>query len=163
MEPLLPIALAAALLTTAGAAYVNTEYGFSVTPPGGWKQVSVPGTLVAFTGPLTGGFGPNFNLLVSKLPAGLTLKQLEEAGRAQLSQVITDYKFVGRRDVKMGGLPAVELTITGRQGKFNLYFIQTYALKNNLAFVSTGTTQQATSGGFAAINASFVKTFAFTR
>ena len=63
----------------------------------------------------------------------------------------------------MGGLPAVELTITGRQGKFNLYFIQTYALKNNLAFVSTGTTQQAASSRFAAINASFVKTFAFTR
>jgi DcrB len=160
---LLSALAAASLLTFASAAYVNSQYGFSATAPSGWKQLSVPGTAVAFAGPATGTFAPNLNLVVNKLPAALTIKQLETAGRTQLEQVITDFKFLGRKDSRLGGLPAFEQTFTGRQGKLNLYYIQTIAIRGSTGYILTMTAPQDARTALPTTNVAFVKSFKFTR
>ncbi|WP_407570821.1 DcrB-related protein [Deinococcus altitudinis] len=163
MKPLLPAVLASLLLATAGASYTNAEYKFTATTPKGWKQLSYPGTLVVFAGAPSGGFAPNINVTVEKLPAGITLKQYEEAGRANMKKVITNFKFLGRRDVTLNGVPAVEQTVTGRQGQFDLYFTQTIAVKSNQAYVLTGTSLQNLRAGLIPVMSGFVKTFTFQR
>ncbi|MGY2892031.1 DcrB-related protein [Deinococcus sp. UYEF24] len=163
MKPLLPAVLASLLLATAGASYTNKEYKFTATAPKGWKQLPYPGALVVFAGTPSGGFAPNINVTVEKLPAGITLKQYEEAGRANMKTVITNFKFLGRRDVTLNGVPAVEQTVTGRQGKFDLFFTQTIAVKNNRAYVLTGTSLQNLRAGVIPAMSEFVKTFTFQR
>lgn len=158
-----PLALMLAVLGTTAAAYVNTQYGFSATAPSGWKQLTVPGTSVAFAGPVTGSFAPNINIVVNKLPSNVTLKQIETAGRTQLEQVITDFKFVGRRDTRLGGQPAFEQTFTGRQGKLNLYYIQTFAMKGGSGYIVTSTAPQDARTTLPALNTAFIQSFKFTR
>ena len=163
MRPLLPVALASLLLTTAGAVYTNAAYKFTATAPKGWKQLSYPGTLVVFTGTPSGGFAPNINVTVEKLPAGITLSQYEAAGRANMKKVITNYRFLGRRDVTLNGVPAIEQNVTGRQGEFDLFFTQTVAIRNGQAYVLTGTSLQNLRNTLLPAMSGFVKTFTFLR
>lgn len=160
---ILPAVLTLAAFTTAAAAYTNAQYGFTATAPKGWQQVSYPGTAVVFTGPAAGGFASNINVVVTKLPAGFTLGNYETQGREQLATLITNYKFIGRRSLNVGGLPAFEQTFTGQQGKFNLYYIQTVALKGGSAYVITGTALQSAKAGLPGAVGGLVKSFAFRK
>ncbi len=157
---ILPLALLATTVS-ASASYTNAKYGFTVTAPAGWKQVSYPGTEVVFTGPAAGGFATNANLVVTKLPAGFTLKQYETQGREQLAKLITNYKFVSRRALTLGGLPAFQQVFSGQQGKFNLYYIQTVALRKGDAYVLTATALQQNHAGLPAAVDGIVRTFTF--
>ncbi len=161
MKRLLPAILASFLLATAGASYTNAQYKFTATAPKGWKQLSYPGTLVVFAGAPSGGFAPNINVTAEKLPAGITLKQYEVAGRANLKKVITNYKFLGRRDTTLNGLAAIEQSFTGRQGEFDLFFTQTVALRGGQAYVLTGTCRQNLRTGLLPAMSGFVRTFTF--
>ena len=166
MKPLLLISLAAALLssaTTATAAYVNSEYGFSAIAPKGWQQLAYPGAIVVFAGAASGGFATNINVTAEKLPAGISLAQYEAAGRKNLKKVITDFRFLGRRTITLGGLPAFEQSFTGRQGQFDLYFTQAIAISGGRGFIVTGTSVQKLRSTLIPAMAGFEKTFAFRK
>ena len=152
-----------ATTVTAAAAYTSAKYGFTVTAPAGWKQVSYPGTELVFTGPAAGGFASNVNLVVTSLPAGFTLKQYETQGRDQLATVITNYKFISRRTLTLGGLPAFQQVFTGQQGKFNLYYVQTVALRKGDAYVLTATALQQSHAGLPKAVDGIVQTFTFKK
>jgi hypothetical protein len=83
--------------------------------------------------------------------------------RAILAKAITKYKFVGRRDITLSGLKAVEQSFTGRQGKFDLFFTQTVAIRSGQAYVLTGTGRANLRAGLLPPMAAFVKAFTFTR
>ncbi|UQN09536.1 DcrB-related protein [Deinococcus sp. QL22] len=159
-------AVLAALVTAsvASAEYVNAAEKFAVTAPKGWQQVSVPGVVVAFVAPgTTGNFSVNANVLVEKLPAGITVSQYAQAGQATLKRLITDYKLVSSRNVTLGGVAGREQVFSGRQGEFSLYFVQTFALSGGKAYVLTGTTQLKDKAGLTPVMAAFVKSFKFKR
>ena len=166
MKPLLPVVLAAALLTTATtatAAYVNSEYGFSATAPKGWKQLAYPGAIVVFAGAASGGFATNINVTSEKLHAGISLARYEAAGRENLKKAITDFKFLGRRSITLGGQPAFEQSFTGRQGQFDLYFTQAIAISGGRGFIVTGTSIDKLRSTLIPAMAGFEKTFAFKK
>jgi hypothetical protein len=163
MNPCLPVIMASMFLATAGASHTNAKYKFSASAPKDWKQLSYPGTLVVFAGAPTGGFSPNLNVTFEKLPPGITLKQYEEVGRANLAKAITKYRFVGRRDITRSGLKAVEQSFTGRQGQFDLFFTRTVAIRSGRAYVLTGTGRADLRAGHLPPMAAFVKAFTFTR
>lgn len=155
---------ALASVSVAGAEYVNTAEGFAVTAPKGWKQVSVPGVVVAFVAPTSGGnFSVNTNVTVEPLPAGVTISQYAQAAQGTLKRVITDYKLVSSRNVTLGGVAGREQVFSGRQGEFNLYFMQTFALSGGKAYVLTGTTQLKDKASLTPVMAAFVKSFKFRR
>ena len=138
---LFPALLAALFLSVAGAEYVNKEYGFSATPPKGWKQVDAPGVAVAFTAPTsTAGFATNVNVVVQPASADMSLQKYTVATNAALKQVLTDYKLLGSRDITLSGKPGKELMFSGKQGKFTLYFIQNFTLSGGKVYGLTGTT-----------------------
>lgn len=148
----------------AGAEYVNAAEGFAVTAPKGWKQVSVPGVVVAFVAPsVAGNFSVNTNVTVEPLPAGITITQYAQAAQGTLKRVITDYKLVSSRNTTLGGVAGREQIFSGRQGEFNLYFMQTFALSGGKAYVLTGTTQLKDKAKLTPIMAAFVKSFKFKR
>ncbi|MFB9994454.1 DcrB-related protein [Deinococcus oregonensis] len=153
-----------AVASVAGAEYVNAAEGFAVTAPKGWKQVSVPGVVVAFVAPTTAAkFSVNTNVTVEPLPAGVTITQYAQAAQGTLKRVITDYKLVSSRNVTLGGVAGREQIFSGRQGEFSLYFMQTFALSGNKAYVLTGTTQLADKTKLTPVMAAFVKSFKFKR
>ena len=148
----------------AQASFSSSEYGFMVTAPSGWRQVSYPGVVVAFASPtVTGHFATNVNVTVESVPAGFTLAQYIQAGQATLKRVITDFKPTGSRSVVLGGLPAHQQDFSGKQGEFNLYFSQTIVLRSGRAYVLTGTSLLTQKATLTPSMTEFVKGFKFSK
>ncbi len=157
---LLPALLAALLTSVAGAEYVNKEYGFSATPPKGWKQVDAPGVVVAFTAPnAVAGFATNINVVVQPTSADMSLQKYTVVAQAALKQALTDYKLLGSRDITLSGKPGKELMFSGRQGQYTLYFIQNFVLSGGKVYGLTGTTLLKDKAVLAAPMATFAGGF----
>ena len=156
--------LGAFLALTSAAAYTNTESRFSATAPGGWKQASYPGTTVVFLAPrVVSAFNPNINVLVQDLPGGMTLKAYTDLSVPQIKQFITDSRILTQNASTLGGVPARQLTYTGRQGQHQLFFAQTYAVVGQRAYVLTGTTVQGQEAALLPVMAEFIKQFRFMK
>ncbi|CAM3816516.1 PsbP-related protein [Deinococcus frigens] len=161
------LALSLAGLTVLGSAlaagYRNAENGFSVTPPSGWTQMSVPGVTVAFADKPQGNFTPNLNVAVQPLPPGMTLAQYHALSLDQVGKLITDSKVISTRATTLGGAAANETIFTGRQGEYKLYFISTYTVKGGKAYLITATTRQGLQAKMTPVNAAFIKSFKILR
>ncbi|MDB5046739.1 MAG: hypothetical protein JWQ08_2789, partial [Deinococcus sp.] len=125
---------------------------------------SVPGVAVAFVAPTApGSFSVSTNVTVEKLPAGITLGQYAQAAQDGLKRVSPAYKVVSSRNVTLGGVAAREQIFSGRQGEFNLYYMQTFTESGGKAYVLTGTTQAKNKATFSPVMSAFVKSFKFRR
>ncbi|PTA69117.1 PsbP-related protein [Deinococcus arcticus] len=145
--------------TAHAATYKDPSGAFSATVPSGWQQGSYPGTAVVFAAKPEGGFASNINVIVQPLPAGMTQAQYHALSVKQIGQLITDGKIVKTQAMTLGGLKGNQLVYTGRQGQYKLYFIATYAVKGNRAYLVTATSRQGQEGQLAPVNAAFVKSF----
>lgn len=163
MKPALPVLLALTVLGSTGAAYTNSQYGFTVPAPMGFKQVSYPGTAVVFAGPAANGFATNINVVVERLPAGVTLAQYLVVSQSNLRKVITEFNLLEHQATQVGGVPAVEQRFTGHQGTFDLYFSQTVAISGGQAYALTGTSRQDQRGTLNAVMSKFIHGFTFHR
>ena len=164
LTPLISVLFAASLVSPAAAAYVNTQYKFSASAPSGWKQINYPGVLVAFAAPVAkAGFANNINVIAQAVPAGMSLQQFQEASQTGLKQLITDYRALGSRATSLGGNPARELAFSGRQGKYPLYFIQTFSVTQGRAYIVTSTSLLSEQASLATPNSAFVRSFKFSK
>jgi eukaryotic-like serine/threonine-protein kinase len=123
--------------------YENETHNFQINHPRKWEVAEgVMGTVVAFISPRENAddkFRENINVAVGDLAAypGLTLDKYEEISLAQLTNLITDFKLVKRGNSVISGMPAKTLVFTGRQGIFQVKFMQAYMIANNRAYVIT--------------------------
>lgn len=120
----------------------SDEEGFSIGYPREWVRKEVAGVLfaVADVEHASGGFAPNVNVVVERLPSSdITQDQYTEAALAQLENAITDLGNLEQRDIQLSGQAATEVTYTGAQGKFDLQWLQAYTVIGNRAFVLTFT------------------------
>jgi len=106
------------------------------------------GTVVVFLSPLENAedkFSENVNLVTEDLTAypGMTLEKYMEINLAQLSSFVTDYKLIARENSVVSGTPATALIYTGRQGIFQLKFLQVFIVADNRAYVLTFTAEEA--------------------
>ncbi|ADV67840.1 DcrB-related protein [Deinococcus maricopensis] len=158
-------ALVMAVAGVAVAAPYKDPQGFTVTPPNGWTVTKeVPGVTVAFLGPRTAaGFTTNANVIVQALPGNVDLKTFTSLTLQQLEAVITGYKLVSNTKTTLGGAPAQRLKLQGKQGKFDLYFDQVFALKGGRAYAVTVTVPRAQANTAGPIMDQFIKSFKITR
>ena len=160
------LALAALLLAGSvhAATFTDTKNGFTVTAPAGWEQVPYAGTAVVYMSPRrVAGFGPNINVIVQTVPAGLTQAQFHAGSLAQIRKYVTGGKVIQTRAVTLGGRPANEVVYTGRQGEFSLYFIAVYTVKGTRAYIVTGTTVLGQQGDMAQKTRTFAGSLKITR
>lgn len=131
-----PVAAPTFAAGTYFATYENRGKGFTIRYPEQWKtREGAPSssTVVSFVSPLTSAsdsFLDNANIAITELTGGfgMTLKAFEELNVDGAKKAITDYRLVQKESTTLGGLPAVLHVFTGRQGKFELKFMQIYAM-----------------------------------
>ena len=103
------------------AAYKNAAAHFQMDYPKGWvAKEGLMGTTVFVAKVNKTGFSTNFNVVVQKVPAGTSVKDMGSAVEQQLSGVITDFKLLSKKDTTLAGEPALAISYTGRQGKYAL-------------------------------------------
>lgn len=123
--------------------YNNSTYGFQIGYPANWKVVQgFMGSVVAFASPLENAndkFSENLNLIIQDLTPypGMSLEKYEEITLNQLRNIITDYKLVYKGNSALADRPSRTIVFTGRQGIFQLKFMQVYMINDNRAYVIT--------------------------
>jgi hypothetical protein len=128
--------------------YENKTHNFQINYPTKWEVAEgVMGTVVAFISPLGNAddkFSENINVIVGDLAAypDLTLDKYEEISLVQLANLITDFKLVKRGNSVISGMPAKIVIFTGKQGVFQLKYMQAYIIVNNRAYVITFTAEK---------------------
>jgi serine/threonine-protein kinase len=129
--------------------YENNTHGFRLSYPDKWAVTEgVMGTVAAFMSPLENSddkFRENVNVLVQALSEypGMTLEKYEALSIDDMPKFVTDFKLIDRKDAVISGLPAKTITFTGRQGVFQIKFLQAYIIQNERAFVLTYTAEEA--------------------
>ncbi|MDR3591350.1 MAG: hypothetical protein P4N41_16980 [Negativicutes bacterium] len=90
-------------------------------------------------------FSENVNLVIVDLTAypGMSLDTLVEGNLAQLPNLITDYKLIAREHRMVAGMEAKVLIYTGRQGIFQLKFLQVYSIAGGRNYIITFTAEEA--------------------
>lgn len=90
-------------------------------------------------------FRENVNLTLEVLAdSTLTLTEYIEFSKDQILQYITDAVIISTEENLDSTPPFQQMTFTGRQGVFDLYFTQRYFLINNTVYVLTMTTRITT-------------------
>ena len=157
-----------AVVSAAGsdfATYENQNYKLSFQYPTNWKVAEgFMGTVVVFLSPLENAddkFSENVNLVTEDLTAypGMTLEKYMEINLAQLPSFVTDYKLVARENSLVSGTSATALIYTGRQGIFQLKFLQVFIVADNRAYVLTFTAEEAQYKKYEAVARGIINSF----
>ena len=122
--------------------YQNETYKFKLEYPEGWKIIEgYRQVAVAFAPMSERGFHPNVNIVVQDMSnyPGLTLQKFGENGLLQLGELVTDFKLISIEKSSLYGKPALICIFDGKQGIYNLRWMQVYTLNNNRAYVITFT------------------------
>jgi len=113
----------------AGERYADAEFGYALTAPAGWtRKTSMPRPMVAFLGPLQGGFQTNF--FVDPEPTEhKTLAQIVKVARAADAKNPA-IRVRRQRSSTLGGHPAVVLdsivTLKGQPPVFTRRVVTIY-------------------------------------
>lgn len=105
-------------------------------------------------------FVENVNALSQNLKGyTYTLDKIKEENEANIVNSITDAKITESKIVEHPAEPYYLLKYLGRQGKFELSFIQRYYLKSDVLFVVTATTQKGKEDQFASVFSKILDSF----
>jgi len=132
---------AAGLLT-----YDSPDYGIRIKYPADWaKQEQVMGAVVAFFAPTEGPsdiFQDNVNIIVQDLSAQpMTLDEYTELSLGQIEQFITDPSILDSSAVTLADIPGHKIVYTGKQGQYDLKWMQVWTVKNDKAYVISYTAE----------------------
>lgn len=124
--------------------YENKTYNFKLEYPEGWMvKEEFMGSVACFISmsePASES-RPNFNVVVGDLSdyPNRTLEKYGELSLMQLGRIITDFKLVRNERCSLSSNPAIMYIFDGKQGVYNLRWMQVYTLYNNKAYVITFT------------------------
>jgi hypothetical protein len=126
--------------------YDSPDYGIRIKYPADWtKQEQVMGMVVAFLAPRESGsdvFQENVNIIVQDLSdQPMTLAEYTELSIAQIEQFITDASILDSSAVTLAGIPGHKVVLTGRQGQYDLKWMQVWTVQNNKAYVISYTAE----------------------
>jgi serine/threonine-protein kinase len=132
--------------TTGLSTYDSPDYGISIKYPAEWtKDEQIMGAVVVFFAPTEGPsdiFQDNVNIIVQDLSAQpMTLDEYTELSLAQIEQFITDPSILDSSAVTLAGNPGHKLVYTGKQGQYDLQWIQVWTMKNDKAYVISYTAE----------------------
>ena len=152
---LIPLLFAMAFIGTSGYAdstagtavlstYENAQYGIRIDYPVDWTcQEGVSGILVLLLAPPDGAadnFRENVNLIVQDLSGqNIDLDSFTRISNEQLKAYITDFRPLTSERIKFNNNDAQKIVYTGKQGQYDLKFMQIWMIKNNKAYILTFT------------------------
>ncbi len=84
-------------------------------------------------------FRENVNVVVEKLRKEMSLDDYMSQNLANLPRFITDFKEIGSGNTRIGDVDAKWLAYTGRMGTSSLQFKQYFMVRDDRAYVITGT------------------------
>jgi len=131
-------------------AYSNVQYGFKINAPKGWRvdESGQFGTLVIFFNTKTdlegaSPFAANINV-ISVSAQGLNLNDYADATKEAESEQLQNYKSTEDKTVSVNGTQARIIGGTFVQGSFHLRNLQLIAVKDEQAYIVTGTALEST-------------------
>jgi hypothetical protein len=162
----------ATAVTAQGAAFADTEQGFSFTVPSGWQQGSPPpsaslpaGTVVAAVFNTPAPVNGSFNVVTVAVPAGTDLDQVTTQSRAGVAKSLPGYQEGpgGIQNLTVGGQPArrYDYFLTPPQAS-KLHGAQILALRANTIYVLTFTAPDDQFDAFSQQGSSILNSFTFT-
>lgn len=132
--------------TTKFIVYDSSPYGIRIKYPSDWiKNEQVMGTVAAFLSPRESAsdiFQENINVIVQDLSAQpMTLQEYTELSVGQVEQFITDAKILDSSATTLDGNSAHKVSYTGKQGQYNLKWMQVWTIKDNTAYILSYTAE----------------------
>lgn len=133
--------------------YDSYVYGIRIKYPLDWtKEEQVFGTVVSFSSPIESAsddFSENLNVLVQDLSAQpITLEEYTRISEEQVEQYITNGKILDTIATTLDGNSAYKLVYTGKQGQYNIKWMQVYTIKDDKAYVITYTAEMDSYSNF---------------
>ncbi|MFY0546227.1 PsbP-related protein [Brevibacillus sp. H7] len=71
-----------------------------------------------------------------------TLDQYVDSNIRGLEKFVTNYELVETKDLVISNIPAKQIIYTGDQGIYRIKFLQTYFIKDNVAYIISYTADQ---------------------
>jgi len=103
------------------------------------------GAVVVFFAPTEGPsdiFQDNVNIIVQDLSAQpMTLDEYTELSLGQIEQFITDPSILDSSAVTLADIPGHRVVYTGKQGQYDLKWMQVWTVQNNKAYVISYTAE----------------------
>ncbi|MBZ9712736.1 PsbP-related protein [Deinococcus multiflagellatus] len=118
----------------------TSNKGYSIRVPSGWTPLkNVPGTDIAFINKTIGALRPTVTVVVQDIPAELkaTLADVRDINERKMPEVVTKLKFLGEKNVKVSGQPAILWSYTGDGEGGTVRWTQLFTLKNNRLYTAT--------------------------
>lgn len=144
--------------------YENETYNFKLEYPEGWMvEEGFMGCAAAFISMSESAseFHPNLNVVVqdiSKYP-NLTLEKYCEFNMLQLGNFVTDFRLISNEKGSLSSNPAVIYIYDGKQGVYNLRWMQVYTLYNNKAYIVTFTSEKTQFNKYKEIAKGIINSF----
>lgn len=89
-------------------------------------------------------FRENFNIVVQDLSSQpINLDEYIKLSLEQINQYITDVEIITSKKVMLANGEGYMLNYTGKQGQFNLEWLQFLTIKNNIAYVLSYTAEES--------------------
>ena len=142
-------------------AYKVPTTPLSIEPPEGWTKNDTGqfGTIVIFRDKPQDGFGANFNAL-SESMGGMSQEDYIDLSVQNIQKAIESCTVKSRENITVGGMPATELTYTGKSSNLELTWYQVFVFHEGSAYIFTGTTLSKNADAYTPI---FQKTFQTVR
>lgn len=125
--------------------YQNATYKLSIQYPRKWvKKEKIMGLLVMFLSPQESSadkFQENLNIVVQPLPRPIKLAEVTRLDTQQMKKLIGDFKLISSKPTTLGNNRANQIVFTGKQGNFNLKWMQVFTITNNKIYVLTYTAE----------------------
>jgi hypothetical protein len=158
LRHLLFVFFLSALLTMqrAQAAPFVSSHGYSFTPAPGWR-VNTSGMMhsdVIVLAPSEGAFTSNFSVLLSPALPGQTLEEGQQQIGMLYPKAFTDFKMLSSTIGNLGGVKALDLFGSYRQGTERLWMRQALVLREGKVYTFTCTSTVATHARY---DAAFTK------
>lgn len=147
--------------------YIDYQFGFKINPPTGWSidQSGQSGALAIFSNPKTDQDGSNqfvANInIVSESAKGLDLDSYVENTKKQLPISLTNYQSTENKKLTLEEIPTQFIGGTFAQEKLNLRNLQLILIKDNVAYIITGTALASTWDQYKDMFESMFQTFSF--
>jgi serine/threonine-protein kinase len=132
--------------TTGLLTHDSPDYGIRIKYPADWtKDEQIMGAVVVFFAPTEGPsdiFQENVNIIVQDLSAQpMTLDEYTELSLGQIEQFITDPSILDSSAVTLADIPGHRVVYTGKQGQYDLKWMQVWTVQNNKAYVISYTAE----------------------
>ena len=124
------------------------------------------GSVVAFLSPIEGtsdDLQENVNILVQDLSAQpMTLDEYTDLSLGQIEQFVTDAVILDSSAATLAGNPGHKAVYTGKQGQYDLQWMQVWTVKNDKAYVISYTAEATEYSAVLATVQEMIESFEIT-